>query len=210
MNMVENISLLSNARDNGFVGVNMYVDDEGAIKGLPTNMRASEIAHCCGRPLDVSVGGGLVGTSASEGKCSCQHELLAFPSPSLPLLPLPSHASGSAAPAIVGYSCWRQLLATATAGTEPPHPPTRDSLEGLDAQVKGDAFLARVFDDGDGFERLDLPLTEVNSGADWVQQAKAQNERKRREVGDRGREVAGGWVGEREEDGSRGRQGTAV
>jgi hypothetical protein len=50
---VENISLLSNARDNGFVGVNLYADDEGAIRGLPRNMRASEIAHCCGKPLEV-------------------------------------------------------------------------------------------------------------------------------------------------------------
>ena len=50
---VENISLLSTARDNGFVGVNMYVDDEGSIRGLPRNLRASEIAHCCGRPLEV-------------------------------------------------------------------------------------------------------------------------------------------------------------
>ena len=50
---VENISLLGTARDNGFVGVNMYVDDEGSIRGLPRNLRASEVAHCCGRPLEV-------------------------------------------------------------------------------------------------------------------------------------------------------------
>lgn len=99
LNMVENISLLSHARDNGFVGVNMYVDDEGSIRGLPRNMRASEIAHCCGKPLD----------------------------------------------------------------------------------VKGDAFLARVMDNGDDFERLDLDLAEVSSGAAWVQQARQQNERKRQQ-----------------------------
>ncbi|KAL4423794.1 hypothetical protein ABPG75_001095 [Micractinium tetrahymenae] len=103
LNMVENVSLLSNARDNGFVGVNMYVDDEGSIRGLPRNVRASEIAHCCGKPLD----------------------------------------------------------------------------------VKGDAFLARVMDDGDDFERLDLDLSEVSSSAAWVQQARQQNERKRQqETGD--------------------------
>lgn len=117
LNMVENISLLSNARDNGFVGVNMYVDDEGAIRGLPRNVRASEIAHCCGKPLD----------------------------------------------------------------------------------VKGDAFLARVMDNGDDFERLDLELGEVSSGAAWVQQARQQNERKRQqESGEalldrlRGSKAAGG------------------
>lgn len=31
----------------------MYVDDEGSIRGLPRNLRASEIAHCCGKPLEV-------------------------------------------------------------------------------------------------------------------------------------------------------------
>lgn len=60
LNMVENISLLSNAKDNGFVGVNMYVDDEGSIRGLPRNLRASEIAHCCGKPLEVMRQGVLV------------------------------------------------------------------------------------------------------------------------------------------------------
>ncbi|PRW61388.1 SUMO-activating enzyme subunit 2 [Chlorella sorokiniana] len=99
LNMVENISLLSNAKDNGFVGINMYVDDEGSIKGLPQNLRASDIAHCCGKPLE----------------------------------------------------------------------------------VKGDAFLARVMDNGDDFERLDLTLDEVSSGAPWVHQARHQNERKRQQ-----------------------------
>lgn len=50
------------------------------------------------------------------------------------------------------------------------------------AQVKGDAFLARVMDNGDDFERLDLSLDEVSSGAPWVQQARQQNERKRQQV----------------------------
>lgn len=34
--------------------LNRYVDDEGAIRGLPTNHRASDIALCCGKPLEVS------------------------------------------------------------------------------------------------------------------------------------------------------------
>lgn len=49
-------------------------------------------------------------------------------------------------------------------------------------QVKGDAFIARVLDDGDNFERMDLTLDEVSSGAAWVRQARAQNERKRQQV----------------------------
>ena len=36
------------------------------------------------------------------------------------------------------------------------------------AQVHGDAFLARVFDNEDEFERLDLTLPEVSSSAPWV------------------------------------------
>ena len=54
MQLVENIALLSNAPDNGFVGVNMYVDDSGRSKGLPFNVRASDIGTTCGKPLEVS------------------------------------------------------------------------------------------------------------------------------------------------------------
>jgi hypothetical protein len=34
--------------------------------------------------------------------------------------------------------------------------------------VHGDAFLARVFDNEDEFERLDFTLPEVSSSAPWV------------------------------------------
>lgn len=53
MQLVENIALLSNSVANGFVGVNLYADDSGALKNLPINMRASEICKCCGRDLQV-------------------------------------------------------------------------------------------------------------------------------------------------------------
>ncbi len=53
MAQVENIALLSNAPQYGFVGVNMYVDDEGSIKELPVNLRASDIANCCAKPMEV-------------------------------------------------------------------------------------------------------------------------------------------------------------
>ena len=98
LRLVENISLLSNSRDNGFEGVNMYVDDEGSIRDAPRNLRATEIAHCCGKQID----------------------------------------------------------------------------------VKGDAFLARVMDNGDDFARLDLTLGEVSSSAGWVAAARAQAERRGR------------------------------
>ena len=52
---VENIALLSNAPDNGFVGVNMYCADDAGSYDAPTNMRATQIAHRCGKPLDVSL-----------------------------------------------------------------------------------------------------------------------------------------------------------
>ena len=51
--MLENIPLLSNSKDYGFVGVNMYLDDEGSVRGSPRNIRATEISRCCGKPLDV-------------------------------------------------------------------------------------------------------------------------------------------------------------
>lgn len=50
---MENIGLLGQSRANGFVGVNLYVDDEGSIKGLPRNLRATELAHCVGKPIEV-------------------------------------------------------------------------------------------------------------------------------------------------------------
>jgi RNA polymerase II-associated protein 3 len=32
-----------------------YVDDEGSIKDLPANLRASDIATCCGKPMQVGL-----------------------------------------------------------------------------------------------------------------------------------------------------------
>ena len=50
---VEHVALLSNAKDNGFLGVTMYCDDEAGIVNAPVNVRASEIASCAGKPLEV-------------------------------------------------------------------------------------------------------------------------------------------------------------
>jgi tetratricopeptide (TPR) repeat protein len=97
LRMVENIALLPSSKAGGFVGVNMYADDEGSLRGAERNVRASEIAACCGHPLE----------------------------------------------------------------------------------VRGDAFLARVRDDGDEFERLDFVLGEVSSGAPWVRAARAAHEARR-------------------------------
>lgn len=49
---MENIGLLSNAPEHEFVGVNMYVDDQGSIKRLPINLRASDIANVAGKPME--------------------------------------------------------------------------------------------------------------------------------------------------------------
>ena len=46
--------------------------------------------------------------------------------------------------------------------------------------MSGDAFLARVLDDGEAFRRMDLVTGELSSSAPWVRAAAAQNERKRR------------------------------
>jgi hypothetical protein len=50
---VENISLLANSKDVGYVGVNMYCDDQAQIKGLPYNPRASGLAEVCGKFIQV-------------------------------------------------------------------------------------------------------------------------------------------------------------
>jgi len=91
--MVETVTLKGPRPSNGFVGVNMYVDDAAGAKGLGRNARASDIAFCCGLRID----------------------------------------------------------------------------------VLGDAFLSRVRDNGDEFERLDLTLSEVTSNAAWIKKAKEQN-----------------------------------
>ena len=86
-------------------------------------------------------------------------------------------------------------------------------LPSLSPQVKGDAFLACVYDNGEDFERLDLELAEVSSGAAWVKQAKQQNDRKRQQVGRSvewvdawpGGRAGGRWAGGR--DGQAGRAG---
>ena len=45
--MVDTVPLIYNTADAGHVGVSMYVDDQGASKELPVNMRASLIAQRC-------------------------------------------------------------------------------------------------------------------------------------------------------------------
>lgn len=51
--LVDSVPLLLNTKAVGHVGVNMYVDDKGTAKGLPTNIRASAIAQACGKLIEV-------------------------------------------------------------------------------------------------------------------------------------------------------------
>lgn len=51
--LVDSFPLVVNTRAEHHVGVNMYVDDKGTAKGLPTNHRASAIAQACGRMIEV-------------------------------------------------------------------------------------------------------------------------------------------------------------
>lgn len=55
LGLVENIALLSNSRDNGFIGVNMYCDDEASFVDARYNVRASDIARCCGKEMEVCI-----------------------------------------------------------------------------------------------------------------------------------------------------------
>ncbi|GMH36346.1 hypothetical protein BSKO_04214 [Bryopsis sp. KO-2023] len=100
LQLVESIALLPNTMKNGFVAVNMYVDDKGAIRNLPLNQRASGIASCCGHPIE----------------------------------------------------------------------------------VRGDAFLARIMDNEEDFDRLDFTVDEVSSSAEWVKAAqKYHSDREKQE-----------------------------
>jgi hypothetical protein len=51
--LVDSFPLMTNTRAVSHIGVNMYVDDKGTAKGLPTNMRASAIAQACGKMIEV-------------------------------------------------------------------------------------------------------------------------------------------------------------
>ncbi|DAZ92901.1 TPA: hypothetical protein N0F65_013063, partial [Lagenidium giganteum] len=90
--LVDSFPLVLNTRAVKHVGVNMYVDDKGTAKGLPTNPRASALAQACGKMIE----------------------------------------------------------------------------------VRGDAFIGRVFDNDDDFERMDFRLSEVNGDAEWVKLAQQQ------------------------------------
>jgi hypothetical protein len=48
MQLAESVALLTNTRETGYLGVNLYCDDSGVLKGLPTNVRASQFAQTVG------------------------------------------------------------------------------------------------------------------------------------------------------------------
>lgn len=53
LKQVENVALMSNRPDNNYVAVNMYCDDSAMIKNLAINHRASQIAECAGKIIEV-------------------------------------------------------------------------------------------------------------------------------------------------------------
>lgn len=52
--LVDSIPLVLNTKAMNHIGINMYVDDKGTAKGLPTNVRASSIAQACGKLMEVN------------------------------------------------------------------------------------------------------------------------------------------------------------
>ncbi|RHZ26115.1 hypothetical protein DYB37_006081 [Aphanomyces astaci] len=42
-------------------------------------------------------------------------------------------------------------------------------------EVRGDAFIARLFDNDDAFVRLDFTLSEINADAEWIKIAQRQS-----------------------------------
>ena len=55
---------------------------------------------------------------------------------------------------------------------------------GAPSDIVGDAFIARIIDDDDRFERHDFTLAEVSSSAPWVKRAFALNIAKKQNMGD--------------------------
>lgn len=55
---------------------------------------------------------------------------------------------------------------------------------GAPADIVGDAFIARIIDDDDRFERHDFTLAEVSSSAPWVKRAFDANLKKQQNAGD--------------------------
>jgi len=55
---------------------------------------------------------------------------------------------------------------------------------GAPTDIVGDAFIARILDDDDRFERHDFTLAEVSSAAPWVKRAFALNIKKKQNAGD--------------------------
>ena len=56
---------------------------------------------------------------------------------------------------------------------------------GLPQAILGDAFLAKMFDDQDGFERHDIRVSDIGSDASWVKEAAAINANRSGSVGRR-------------------------
>lgn len=50
---VDITAMYPNRSQDKFIGINMYCDDSGKIKDLPTNIRASQITNACGKPTQV-------------------------------------------------------------------------------------------------------------------------------------------------------------
>jgi len=51
--MIDTVPLMLNNKDNAFIAVSLYVDDQGIMKTLPVNVRASSICQEVGRPTRV-------------------------------------------------------------------------------------------------------------------------------------------------------------
>lgn len=50
---VDQVVLMVNKKDTDFICVGMYVDDQGVMKGLPVNRRATSVCCAVGKPMQV-------------------------------------------------------------------------------------------------------------------------------------------------------------
>ena len=156
---MENIGLLSNAPEYDFVGVNMYVDDQGSIKRLPINLRASDIANVAGKPMEARRLPRFVFALLWSAH-TCTHRSLG----KLHCLPARLRTTSQ-----ISLHDWLTCKFSSFLGKDVMPMALSRNKKVLGLQVRGDAFLARVLDDGEAFDRLDLTVSEVRIQTDGQQ-----------------------------------------
>lgn len=153
LGMVENVALLTNAPAHGFVGINLYCDDEAGALGAPLNPRACEIASVCGKQLQVKGDAFLARVMDSDKEFERQDFLLAEVSSSAPWVKAAEEqarsraARGESAEAVMrrlgaGGGVVGGAAKKAPAPSLPPPPPPPPLTPAASARAEGNARFA--------------------------------------------------------------------